>query len=88
MMSDDFAGKLLAFVLVMGGEYEEVTHHKRLNAGIQIAQQKFRIYGGERPSAKGCELIRKYSQELTEKWADTEWIKEISQKYDLRIHKG
>lgn len=88
MMSDDFAAKLLAFVLVMGGEYEEVTHHKGLNAGIQIAQRKFNIYGGEIPYNTGCHLIGKYSVELADKWTQTEWLNEIARKYDLRIHKG
>ncbi|MDR3168332.1 MAG: hypothetical protein LBU27_00790, partial [Candidatus Peribacteria bacterium] len=41
MMSDDLAAKLLAYVYVMGGENEEVTHNEQLLAGIKIAQRKY-----------------------------------------------
>lgn len=57
MMGADFAAKLLAWVLVMGGGNEAVTHHERVVADIAVAQAKFRLRGGERPDAEGLSLI-------------------------------
>lgn len=64
MMTDDFAAKLLAYVLQMGGGNEAVVTHYGLNAGIQIAQQKFNLYGGEVPNHDLLKLFQQYNKEL------------------------
>jgi len=94
LMNDDFAAKLLAYVYVMGGGNESVTQNPSMSAGIAIAQQKFNLFGGEAPSKKGIELIKKYVAELengiekidfhAEK-CNVEWLNEIFERYDIRI---
>lgn len=85
MMSEDFAGKLLAFLLKYGGGMEAVTHHKGLNAGIMIAQQKFNIKGGETPTIEGLQMLQKYNADLQAEKQDLEceWLWEIYMRYDL-----
>ena len=96
-MTDDFAAKLLAFVFVMGGGNEEVTHHPGLVWGIATAQKKFKLCGGEIPDAKGmklitsrvaelmnvAELMKKLRGDYSIKWNDVPWLKEISERYGL-----
>lgn len=83
MMSDDFAGKLLAYLLEYGGGNEAVTMHKGLNAGIAIAQQKFNIKGGEIPNIDGIRIFNKYLKELKKDGMATEWLWEIYLRYEL-----
>ncbi len=75
MMSDDFACSLMAYTLVLGGSNEQVVIHEGLNAGIQIAQQKLNIMGGEIPRC--TELIRSKIIELETMWEDTPFLKDI-----------
>lgn len=63
MMEKHFAAKLLAFTYVFGGGNEAVTMHSGLNAGILIAQEKFKIKGGCIPDAEGVKLIQQYIKE-------------------------
>ena len=63
MMSNDFAAKLLAYLYVFGGGNEAVTLHEGLNAGILIAQEKFKIKGGCIPDKEGVKLIQQYIKE-------------------------
>jgi hypothetical protein len=90
MMSDDFAAKLLAYVSVLGGRDESVVTNCKLVAGIAIAQQKFKIKGGEIPDAKGLVLIQQYTKELEtylkeakKPFKDDFWLKEVFDRYDL-----
>lgn len=83
MMSDDFASKLLAYVYVMGGGNEAVTLHEGLNAGINIAQEKANIKGGEIPDRNMMLLIQQRIRELEETMDDTEWLTEIFTRYNL-----
>jgi len=88
MMSNDFAAKLLAYVYVCGGSNEVITHHESLVAGINIAQSKFNIFGGEIPKAEGIFLIQKYAKELQNALKNKEkceWISEIENKYNLKL---
>lgn len=64
MMPNDFAAQLLSYVYVLGGSNEHVVMNEGLNAGIQIAQRKFNIFGGCVPSEIGILLIQKYSRDL------------------------
>lgn len=88
MMSDDFACKLLAYLYVMGGGNEAVTMHEGLNAGIAIAQQKLNIKGGEVPHARFIPIFQKRVAELEKDMEQTEWLKEIYTRYDLKPSKG
>lgn len=83
MMSDDFASKLLAWLYVDGGSRECVTHHHGLIAGIGIAQQKFNIQGGEKPSPKGVALIQQRISELIS--GDRSWVSEIEKRYNIKL---
>jgi len=84
-MTYDFAGKLLAFLLKYGGGMEATTHHKGLNAGIMIAQEKCNIKGGCIPTMEGLQAIQKYNNELNKETQDLEceWLWEIFLRYDL-----
>lgn len=84
MMSDEFAAKLCAYVYVMGGGNEAVVMHEGLNAGIAIAQEKFNIKGGQIPDQNGVRLINQYIKELEKTMDNTEWLKEIFQRYNLK----
>lgn len=88
MMSDDFAAKLLAYVYVMGGGNEAVTLHEGLNAGINIAQEKANIKGGEIPDRNMMLLIQQRIRELEKDMNDTEWLPEIFTRYNLDPKKG
>lgn len=85
MMSYEFAGKLLAFLLKYGGGMEAVTHHSGLNAGIMIAQEKCNLKGGCIPDVKGVASFQKYHKELMQEKEDLscEWLWEIFMKYEL-----
>ncbi len=83
MMSDDFAGKLLAYLLDMGGNSEIVVVHTGLNAGIAIAQQKFNMKGGEVPKIEGIIIFNKYLKEIKQYGLATEWLWEIYLRYNL-----
>lgn len=98
MMSDEFAGQLLAYLYVCGGGNEAVVHHPGLNAGIQIAQQKANLYGGHIPNADIVALIQKYTKELelaikllkgsgaseqTELPKMVPWLQDIYNRYNL-----
>ena len=83
MMTDDFAGKLLAYLLEYGGGNEAVTMHTGLNAGIAIAQQKFNLKGGETPNIEGVIIFNKYLKELKKDEMATVWLWEIYLRYDL-----
>lgn len=85
MMTFDFAGKLLAFLLKYGGGMEAVTMHKGLNAGIMIAQQKCNLKGGCIPNPEGIIAFQKYMKELNEGKQDLEceWLWEIYLRYEL-----
>ncbi len=83
MMSDDFAAKLLAYCLVMGGGNESVTHHKGLNAGLGIASQKAGLKGGCIPNMKIVALFQQYNKELERDMEATPWLQEIYERYNL-----
>jgi hypothetical protein len=83
MMSDEFAGKLLAYVYVMGGGNEAVVYNEALNAGIAIAAQKFNIKGGEMPKAKSIPIVRAFIHELERKGEDTPWLERIYSRYNI-----
>ncbi len=83
MMSLDFAGKLLAYLMEYGGGNEAVVMHQGLNAGIAIAQQKFNLKGGEMPNAEGVIIFNKYLKELQQTQWETIWLWEIYIRYDL-----
>ena len=85
MMTYEFAGKLMAFLLKYGGGMEAVTHHKGLNAGIMIAQEKCNIKGGCIPTTEGLMAIQKYHKELEAEKEDMEcpWLWEIFMRYEL-----
>jgi len=86
MMNNDFAAKLLAYVYVCGGSNENITHHEGIVAGINIAQRKFNLHGGEIPKAEGVILIKEYVRELEtaiENEEKCEWIDEIEKRYNL-----
>ncbi|MDR1594629.1 MAG: hypothetical protein LBS43_09145, partial [Prevotellaceae bacterium] len=57
------------------------------NTGINIAQQKFNLNGGEVPDAKGVELIKKYIVELEANLEKTVWLEEIFKRYNLKQYK-
>jgi hypothetical protein len=84
MMSADFAAKLMAYVYVMGGGNEQLVTHVGLNAGINIAQEKFHLNGGETPDSEGVVLINKYIAELEKSKVETVWLKEIKERYKLK----
>ena len=85
LMTYEFAGKLLAFLLKYGGGMEAVTHHKGLNAGIMIAQEKCNMKGGCIPTIEGVKAFQKYNKELSEEKQDLEceWLWEIYMRYEL-----
>ena len=85
MMTYDFAGKLLAWLLKYGGGMEAVTLHQGLNAGIMIAQEKFNLKGGCIPDIDGIKMFQKYTKELNAEKEDLscEWLWEIYRRYDL-----
>lgn len=85
MMSYEFAGKLLAFLLKYGGGMEAVTHHKGINAGIMIAQEKCNIKGGCIPDMQGVVAFQKYNKELSQEKQELEceWLWEIFMRYEL-----
>lgn len=85
MMSDDFASKLLAWLYVEGGDSEIVTHNERLVTGFAIAQQKFKILGGETPNTHGVKLIQERVKELKE--GNYSWVREIEEKYNVKLMK-
>lgn len=89
MMSNNFAAKLLAYVYVMGGGNEVVTHNTALNAGINIAQQKFNLYGSEMPKVECLELLRKFVKDLENSYKDGKytagWLREIEGRYNLKL---
>jgi len=87
MMSDDFASKLLAWAYVMGGNTEIITKHTGLNSGISIAQQKFNINGGEVPCEKGIKLVKQRITELEKHTNDTDWLREIEERYEIKLPK-
>jgi hypothetical protein len=92
MMSDEFAARLLAYLYVMGGGNESVVLHGALNAGIRIAQEKFKLKGGQRPDGAGITLIQKYVAELESSYAfetgyQAEWLDEIGERYGLHIRR-
>lgn len=62
MMSDDFAGKLLAFTFHFNTEL--VVLHKGLNAGVMIAQEKANLKGGCVPDTYLVGLFNKRRREL------------------------
>lgn len=83
MMTQAFAGKLLAYVLVRGGGNEAVVCNEGMNAGIAIAAQKFNIKGGEIPKAISIPIIRAFKNELERLGDDTPWLKEIYKRYHI-----
>ena len=85
MMTYDFAGKLLAFLLKYGGGMEAVTHHAGLNAGIMIAQEKCNLKGGCIPTMEGVQAFQKYYKELNAEKQDLEcdWLWEVFMRYEL-----
>jgi len=83
MMTQAFAGKLLAYVLVRGGGNEAVVYNEGMNAGIAIAAQKFNIKGGEIPKAISIPIIRAFAAELERKGDETPWLQEIYKRYHI-----
>lgn len=84
MMSQSFAGKLLAYVYVMGGGNEAVVYNEALNAGIAIAAQKFGIKGGEKPDYISIPIVRAFVKELERTGDDTPWLSDIFSRYNIR----
>ena len=92
LMSADFAAKLLAYLYAMGGGNEAVTLNGPLNAGIRIAQEKFKLKSGEAPDSEGVILLKKYVAELEssfdpEQGYQAQWLDEIEERYNLKIRK-
>ena len=90
LMPAEFAAKLLAYLYVMGGGNEAVTLNAALNAGLRIAQEKFKLKGGEAPDRTGIVLIKKYIAELERSYDpdqgyQAEWLDEISIRYSIKI---
>lgn len=83
MMSQSFAGKLLAYVYVMGGGNEAVVYNEGLNAGIAIAAQKFGIKGGEKPDYISIPIVRAFVNELERMGDNTPWLNDIFTRYNM-----
>lgn len=82
MMSDAFAGKLLAWAMVTNDEV--MVYNEALKAGIAIAAQKYNIKGGEIPKAKAIPVIRAYAKDLERRGNKTPWLKEIYDRYGIK----
>jgi hypothetical protein len=83
MLNADYAAQLLAYLYIYGGGNEAVVYNTRLNSDIAIAQEKFKIKGGETPDINGVKLIKKYVKELTEN-ENVDWLKKIRENYGIK----
>lgn len=83
MMTDDFACKLLAWLNVIGGYTELTVINPAVNGGIQIAQKKLNIYGGEIPNQRLMPMLLQRIQELKSFQEETTWLDEIYDRYPV-----
>jgi hypothetical protein len=88
MIKPDFACKLLAYVLVMGGGNEAAVMNPLMNAGIGMAAQLLNIKGGCVPNAELLPELQKRIRELEDNMENTEWLPEIGDRYNLKIAYG
>jgi len=77
-----FCARLLAYTYVYGGEC--TVYHPQMNNEIMIAQEKFKIYGGEIPDRDGVLMIQAAIGELELYGLKTPWLQDIYSKYNLK----
>lgn len=96
-ISTDKAAKILAMVYVLGGSHSSYTYSTRLRSDLEYIKSKFHIEGSETPDARIIPLIRQYSQELENAYANATqrsdvglrinwypgWATRIAEEYNL-----
>lgn len=92
----DKAAKILAMVYVLGGSHSSYTHSIGLRSTLDYIKKKFNIEGGETPDARILPLIKQYSKEIEDAFANApessngiakdwypDWVTRIAEEYDL-----
>ena len=82
LYTDEWAAKVLAFVCALKGTDKAVVTNPALFFAIQCSFNK--LYPGQRLNPAMVNLLNAYSRELAEKGIETEWLKEIAERYELK----
>jgi hypothetical protein len=83
MYSDLFAARLMAWLLVFGGNYEATTQNQGLLFAIKACQKKLNIFGGEVPKGELLSVFRKSLMEIGDNGVNVDWVQEIFKRYNL-----
>lgn len=85
MYTPDFACKLLAYTLCFGGSNEAVVQNVKLHFAIRACAELLKIRGGEIPDAALLTVLQQRINELGHSGSRVEWLKEITDRYDVKI---
>ena len=85
MYTPDFACKLLAYTLCFGGSNEAVVQTVKLHFAIRACAELLKIRGGEIPDAALLTVLQQRINELGHSGSRVEWLKEITDRYDVKI---
>ncbi len=85
MYTPDFACKLLAYTLCFGGANEAVVQNAKLHFAIRACAELLNIKGGEIPNPNLMPVLQQRINELGQGGSRVEWLKEITDRYDLKI---
>ena len=85
MYTPDFACKLLAYTLCFGGANEAVVQNAKLYFDIRACAELLNIKGGEIPNPNLMPVLQQRINELGQGGSRVEWLKEITDRYDLKI---
>ena len=85
MYTPDFACKLLAYTLCFGGANEAVVQNAKLYFAIRACAELLNIKGGEIPNPNLMPVLQQRINELGQGGSRVEWLKEITDRYDLKI---
>lgn len=85
MYTPDFACKLLAYTLCFGGANEAVVQNVKLHFAIRACAELLKIKGGEIPDIELMAVLKQRINELGRSGSKIEWLKEITDRYDVKI---
>jgi hypothetical protein len=85
MYTEDFACKLLAYTLCFGGSNESVVQNLKLHFAIRACAELLNIKGGEIPDAGQMPMLQQRINEIGEHGSKVEWLKEIAERYSIKI---
>jgi hypothetical protein len=84
---DDKCCRLLAWLLVYGGENEQVLDG-RFSSAVFYAQGRLNLRGGEAPNTELVPVLQSYIKSVEDYDNPPEWVIELEKEFGIKPHRG